>query len=124
MIAGNGNLLHIDVPVDGDQLHSVEQRPGDSVERVGRGDKDHIGEVKVQLKVVIAERVVLRRIEHLQQCRRRIAGPARAEFVDLVQQDHRIHRVGLSQRLHNPAGLRAHVGPAVPADFCFVTYAA
>jgi len=45
-------------------------------------------------------------------------------FVDLVEHEDRIHPAGLFGGLHDAAGDRADVGPAVPADFGFVAHAA
>ena len=45
-------------------------------------------------KVVVDEAVVLGGIEHLEQRRRRIAAPVRADLVDLVQHEDRITRLG------------------------------
>ena len=87
-------------------------------------DEQHARQVDVDLEVVIAERVVLRRIEHFEQRRRRIALEAGADLVDLVEHEHRVHRAGLLQRLHDAAGNRADVGAAVAADLGLVAHAA
>ena len=81
-------------------------------------------QVDVDLEVVIAERVVLRRVEHLEQRRRRIALEAGADLVDLVEHEHRVHRARLLQRLHDAAGHRADVGAAMAADLRLVAHAA
>ena len=61
---------------------------GHGVEHVGGGDEHDLGQVEVELEVVVAERVVLRRVEHLEQRRGRVARPAaRRQLVDLVEQD-------------------------------------
>ena len=70
--------------------------PGIGVEHVGRGEEQHVGQVEVDLQVVVAERVVLRRVEHLEQRRGRVAAPVGADLVDLVEQDDRVHRAGLA----------------------------
>ena len=93
-------------------------------ELVGRGDEQHPREIDVDLEVVIAERVVLRRVEHLEQRRRRIALEAGADLVDLVEHEHRVHRARLLERLDDAAGNRADVGAAVAADLGFVAHAA
>ena len=68
--------------------------------------------------------MVLRRVEHLQQRRRRVTAPVRADLVDLVQQDHRVHRARVAQRSDQTAGERADVGAPVPADLGLVAHAA
>ncbi len=65
------DLLVLGVAVELDQLHPVEQRAGDRVEHVRRGQEHHVGQVELDLEVVVAERVVLRRVEHLEQRRPR-----------------------------------------------------
>ena len=98
--------------------------PGIGVEHVGGGDEQHVGQVEVDLEVVVAERVVLRRVEHLEQRRRRIAAPVGAELVDLVEQEDRVHGAGLLDRPGDAAGQGADVGAAVAADLGLVAHAA
>ena len=59
---------------------------------VRRGDKEHLGEVERDLKVGVGEATVLLRIEHLEQCRRRVAAEVVTELVDLVEQEDRVVR--------------------------------
>jgi hypothetical protein len=63
------------------------------------------------------------RIEHLEQRGRRIAAIVRAELVDLVEQDHRVHHLGASHRLDHSARHRADVGAAVSANLGLVAHA-
>src|SRR5690606_36051355 len=51
---------------------------------VGGGDEQHVGEVEVGLEIVVAERVVLGRVEDLEQGRRRVTPPVGAHLVHLV----------------------------------------
>ena len=91
---------------------------------VGRGDEQHPRQVEVDLEVVVAERVVLRRVEHLEQRRRRVAPVVGADLVDLVEHDDRVHGPGLAQGAHQAARLGPHVGAAVAADLGLVAHAA
>src|SRR5580765_1905678 len=68
--------------------------------------------------------MVLRRIEHLEQRRRRIALEPGGNLVDLVEHEYRVHRTRLLQSLHDPAGDGADVGAAMPADLRLVADAA
>ena len=77
-VAGDGDLVVLGVAVEGDQLHAVQQRRGDLLDHVGGGDEQHVGEVQVELEVVVAEGVVLRRVEHLEQGGRRVAAASPA----------------------------------------------
>ena len=57
-------------------------------ELVGGGDEEHAREVDRDLEVVVAEGVVLRRVEDLEQRRRGIALDADRDLVDLVEHQH------------------------------------
>ena len=123
--AGDEHLLVVGVAVEADDVHAVEQRRRDGVEEVGGGDEHDVGQVEVELEVVVAERVVLGRVEDLEQGRGRVAGPAaRRQLVDLVEQDHRVGGARLDHRLGDPAGLRPDVGAPVAADLGLVADAA
>jgi hypothetical protein len=101
---GDRELLLGGVAVEADHLHAVEQRPGDRVGDVGGSEEHHLAEVQLDVEVVVAEAVVLRRVEHLEQRRGGVAAPVGADLVDLVEQDHRVHRAGVAQRAHQPPG--------------------
>ena len=101
--AGDRDLLVDRVAVEADDLHAVEQRPRDRLGDVRGRDEDDLREVELDVEVVVAERVVLRRVEHLEQRRRRVAAPVGADLVDLVEHDHRVHRPGVAQRADEPA---------------------
>ena len=73
---------------------------------------------------MIAEAVILRRIQHLEQRRTRVAAPIRADLVDLIEQDHRVHRSGVAKRPHQAARQSPDVGTPVTADLSLVTDAA
>ena len=75
-------------------------------------------------EIVVAKTVVLFRIEHFQQRRRRIAAKIRADLVDLVEHDQRIVCAGLLNRLNDAAGHRADVSSAVAANLSFIVNAA
>ncbi len=124
MVPGDEDLLVLGVPVELDQLHPVEQRAWDRLEHVGRGQEHHVGQVELDLEVVVAERVVLRRVEHLEQRRRRVTAVVRADLVHLVEQHDRVHRARLADGADDPAGQRPDVGPPVPPDLRLVPDAA
>ena len=122
--ARDRDLLLGRVAVEAHDLHAVEQRAGNRLGHVRRRDEQHLGQVQLDVEVVVAERVVLRRVEHLEQRRRRVAAPVGADLVDLVEQDHRVHRAGVAQGADEPARQRPDVGPSVPADLGLVANAA
>ena len=70
------------------------------------------------------KRVVLRRVEHLEQRARRIALERDAELVDLVEQEDRVLGAGLLHPLDDAAGHGADVGAPVAADVGLVARAA
>ena len=95
------------------------------VQHVRGADEHHLAEVgKQHGQVVVAEGVVLLRIEHLEQRRGRIAVEAGAELVQLVEHEHRIARARLADPLDDVAGQRADVGAPVAADLGLVVHAA
>ena len=98
--------------------------PGMVSTHVGRRDEQHPRQVEVDLEVVVTERVVLRRVEHLEQRRGGVAPVVGADLVDLVEDDDRVHGPGLAQGAHQPARLGPHVGAAVAADLGLVAHAA
>ena len=69
VVTGDDDLLGLGVAVETDDLQPVQERPGDLLEHVGRGDEQHVRQVEVDLQVVVTEGVVLRRVEDLEQCR-------------------------------------------------------
>ena len=64
-------LLVLGVAGERDDVHAVEQRAGNRVDRVRGADEEHLREVERQVEVVVAERPVLLRVEHLEHRRRR-----------------------------------------------------
>ena len=83
---------------------------------VRRRHEHHVGEVVIDLQVMVVEGRVLLRVENLEQGRRQVATEIHAHLVDLIQQDERVGRLGLAHRLDDLAGHRADIGPAVTAD--------
>ena len=75
-------------------------------------------------KIIIAERVVLLRIKHLEHCRGWIAMNPGAKLVDFVQHHHTIARSRLADRLNDIARQRPDISAAVAADLGFVMNAA
>ena len=98
---------------------------GNRVDDVGGSDEDHVAEVELDLEVVVAERVVLRGVEHFQQRGSGVATPtAGTQLVDLVEQHDGVHRAGLDDRPRDATGLAADVCAPVAADLGLVAHAA
>ena len=73
---------------------------------------------------MVDERVVLLRIEHLEQGRGRIPTEVRGHLVDLIQEEDRVDGPRLLHHLDDLSGERSDVSPAVAADFRLVADAA
>src|SRR5439155_22143859 len=59
-------LFTLGVAREGHGLQPVEQRAGDALRKVRGRDEQHFRQVEGHSQVVIRERIVLRRIEHLE----------------------------------------------------------
>src|SRR5271156_1243043 len=68
-----------------DDLHAGAKRAGNGVEHIRRGDKHDAAEVEGHREVIVAESVVLLRVQHLQHRGGRVALNAGAKLVDLVE---------------------------------------
>jgi hypothetical protein len=66
-------LFELGVTADLEDLHTIAERKRNATKRVRRGDEHHLGQVIVEIEVVIVEVVVLLRIEHLEQRGGRVA---------------------------------------------------
>ena len=86
--------------------------------------KHHLGKVEIHLEVMVVERPVLLGIEHFEQCGGRIATKIRGHLVDFVEKEQRIAYAALREVLDDLARHGTDVGPAMTADFRFVTHAA
>ena len=73
---------------------------------------------------MIAERLVLLAVEHLEQRGRRIAVRIGGQLVYLVEKNKRIHHLRLSQRAYDASGHRADIGLAVAANVSLVAHSA
>ena len=105
-------------------LHTVQQGPGNGVSGICRGDEHHVRQVKGQFQVVIPEGAVLLRIQHLQESRRRVAPVVVSHLVDLVQQQHWIGAPRLVDSGNDAPRHSSHISFAVSSDICLVPDAA
>src|SRR5262249_30519940 len=65
-------LFALGVARELDDFHAVEQWSWDVLNKVRRRDEQHFTQIERNAEVVIGEVVVLRGVEHLEQCARRI----------------------------------------------------
>ena len=122
--AGDVAFFRFKVAVELDDFHAVKQRHRDGVQRVGRGDKEDLGKIILQIKVVIHEGIVLFRVEHFQQGRGGVATVVGGHLVHFVQAEEGIVELHPLEGLDDLARQRAHIGAAVPPDFGLVAHAA
>src|SRR5205807_1362605 len=79
VVASDGELLVLGVAVETDDLHTVEERTRNRVGHIGSGDEQHLGQVELDLEVVVTEGVVLGWVEDREQGRGRAAPPIGAQ---------------------------------------------
>ena len=114
-------LLPLRVAAEIDHFHAIEQRTGNVLDEVGRGDEQHLAQIERHTEIVVGERIVLRGIEHFEQRARRITLIRLTELVDFVEQEDGILAARLLHALDDAAGHGTHIGAAMPADVGFVT---
>ena len=61
------HLFFLGVAREFQNLHAVQQRTGNGVQLVGRGDEHDLGQIKLHFQVMVGKREVLLRVKHLQQ---------------------------------------------------------
>ncbi len=124
MVAGDLHFLFGDVAAQPDGFHAVQQRAGNRIQRVGGAHEQAVAEIEPLVQIVVQEILVLFRVQHFQQCRRRVALEGLAQFVDLIQHDHRVAGAGVLERLGELARHGTDVGAAVAFDLRLVAHAA
>jgi hypothetical protein len=117
-------LLELGVAGELDDLHAVLQRQRDAAQRVRRGDEHHVGEVVVEVEVVVVERVFCSGSSTSSSADAGSPRKSARHLVDLVEQEDRVVRAGLLERLDDLAGQRADVRAPVAADLGLVAHAA
>ena len=83
-------LLFLQITGHLDQLHSVQERPGDRLQTVSRCNEQHLTQIVIDIQIVVMERAVLFRIQHFEQSRRRITLIVSTYLIDLVQYKNRV----------------------------------
>jgi hypothetical protein len=107
-----------------DDLHTVAKRARNGVEHIRRGDEHDAAEVEGHGEIIVAEGVVLLRVQHLQHRGGRIALNAGPQLVDFVEHHDAVTGSGLPDALNDVAGKRADIGSPMTADLRFVVHAA
>ena len=89
----------VEIAGDAQNFHPIAQWLWDTSEGIGSRDEQHLGQVVVDLEIIVVEGGVLFWIEHLQQRCCWIATKILAELIDFVEQNHRIDHFGAPHRL-------------------------
>ncbi|OQA96454.1 MAG: hypothetical protein BWY25_02249 [Chloroflexi bacterium ADurb.Bin222] len=118
------DFLFLGVAREFNDLHAVFQSGRNRVQDIRRGDEKHLREVIRNLQIVIRESVILLRVEHFEQRRRRVAAKVLPQLINLIQHEHGVHRAGAAHRLNDPSRQRADVGATMAADLRLVAHAA
>ena len=124
VLLGDRDLFLLGVAGQLDDLHAVQQRAGDGVELVGGADEEHLRQVERLVEIVVAEGVVLLRVEGLEQRGRGVAAEVASELVDLVEHEDRILHLNPLEVLDDLSGQRANVGAAMAPDLGLVVHTA
>ena len=74
-------------------------------------------EIEGHAQIMVAEGMVLFRVEHFEQSRGWIAAEIHADLVDFVHHEDRIARAGLLHALNDPPGQGADIGSAMAREF-------
>ena len=121
---GDLDLFLVAVAGEPEDFQAIEQGARDRVQAICRRDEEDLRQIERKIEVVVAERMVLSRVEDFQKRCRRIAAIIVAELVHLVEHHHRIVDTGSAQRLQNPARHGADIRAAVATQLRLVVHAA
>ena len=122
--AGDLQFFLLAVAGQAEDFHAVQQRLGNRVQRVGRGDEKDLREVERQVEIVVTESAVLGRVEDFHERSGRVAAVIAAQLVDLVEHQDRIVDAGATDRLDDPARHGADIGATMAAQLGLVVQAA
>jgi hypothetical protein len=114
-------LFVLGVACQANHFHPIEQRRRD-IHRIAGGHEHHVGEIEINLDVMVTEPVVLFGVEHLEQRRRGITTKVHAQLVDFVEQEQGVAHPHLAQALQHLARHGTDVGTAVTTDLGFVAH--
>ena len=115
------DLLGFGVTRQANHFHTVQQRTR-NIHRVSRAKEHHIGQVVVDLQIVIVEVVILLWVQHLKQRRRRVTAHILAHFVDFIEQEQRVTHADFGHLLNQSTRHGANIGAAMTTDFSFITH--
>ena len=124
MPLGDVVLFHAGIAGQFNDIHTVIERPGNMGGIVGRGDEKNLAQIKGDVQIVVLERQVLLRVQHFQQRTGGVAAIIAGQFVNLIQQNNGVRRLGGIDCADDASRHGADVSTAVAADLGLVMYTA
>ena len=117
-----GDFFFLFLQVSGhlNQFHSVEQRTGNSIQTVGRRNKEHVAQVIIHVQIIVMESAVLFRIEHFQKCGCRVTFVVSADLIHFIENENRVGSAAFLDIVNDASGQGTHVGATVSAYLRFV----
>ena len=101
---GDRELLGVQVSREADDFHAIPKRLRNPSERVRSGHEKDVGEVVLQLQIMVRECLVLFRVQNLQEGGAGIAMEIARQFVDLIEQEHGVGGPATAHSLEHPPG--------------------
>ena len=103
------------IPRHIDNLHSIKQRRVQSLQHIRCTNKQHLRQINRRVNKVICKRIILLRIQYLQQRRPWIPMMTRLPYlIDLINQNHRVIHLTRFQRIDNLTRHSSHIRPSEP----------
>ena len=105
-------------------LHAVSQGTRNTIDVIGRRNKEDFRQILGHLHIMVHKTTVLFRVQHLQQSRRNVPFDILSGLVYFIQKHQRIGYFRGTQRACQVSGQRADICAPVPSDLCFIIHAA
>ncbi len=83
---GDLGLLRFGITGNPDDLHPVLKGRRNGIEGICSGDEENLGKIVVHIQIVIIKGMILLRVEHLEEGRRRIPSKIGAHLVHFIEQ--------------------------------------
>lgn len=105
------------IPRHIDNLHSIKQRRVQSLQHIRCTHKQHLRQINRRVNKVICKRIILLRIQNLQQRSPWISMMTRLpNLINLINQNHRVIHLARFQRVDNLTRHSSHIRPSEPLE--------